>query len=213
MIIEKDLKLSSIYGYPLVDGKCVPDNLADIAKDIIERREEIFPGSTTQSNYDYIKGDWLGYHDYICVEKFPQLKFMLECAAEALDMIGDDYRKYYFKSWINIWPKGQTINPHKHYGKWHGNYVIRDTGTETYYASSNDPLDRIITPIPNYNGHFIMMPGHIWHWGQKNTSDTLRISSAFNLSTWDQVLQEEADDGNNRGSKVRDIVLPLKDYL
>jgi|TARA_B110000908_G_scaffold159624_1_gene201999 hypothetical protein len=208
-----DLKLSSIYSYPLVDGKCVPDNLVAISEEILDRSAEVFPWSEELNNYDYMSGSWETYHDYTCIELFPNLSFMFNCIAESLDLIGDNYQDYYFKSWINVWPKGKTLNPHRHYGTWHGNYVIQDTGTETYYASSNDPFDRIITPIPNYNGHFIMMPGHILHWGQKNTSDTLRISSAFNLSTWDQVLQEEADDGNNRGSKVRDIVLPLKDYL
>ena len=58
-----------------------------------------------------------------------------------------------------------------------------------------------------------MMPGHIWHWGQKNTSDVLRISTAFNLSTWDEILEEEKDDRNSRGRKLRDIVMPLKDYI
>ena len=58
-----------------------------------------------------------------------------------------------------------------------------------------------------------MMPGHIWHWGQKNTSDVLRISTAFNLSTWSQLKEEEQDNRNGRGDKLRDIVLPLKDCL
>ena len=160
-----------------------------------------------------MSGSWRTYHDYTCIEVFPKLKFIFECIVESLDLVGDTYQDYYFKSWINVWPKGKTLNPHKHYGKWHGNYVIRDTGTETYYASSNDPFDRTITPIPNYNGHFIMMPGHIWHWGQKNTSDVLRISTAFNLSTWDEILEEEKDDRNSRGRKLRDIVMPLKDYI
>ncbi len=211
--MEIDLELSTIFDYPLVEGKCVPDNLPDIAQDIINRREEIFPGSTTESNYNYIEGDWKGYHDYVCIEKFPQLKFMLECIGKALDMIGEDYKQYYFKSWINIWSKGQTINPHKHYGEWHGNYVIQDTGTETYYASQQEVQGREIVPLQNFDGHFVMMPGHIWHWGQKNQEDKLRVSSAFNLSTWDQVLQEEKDNVLDRGSKIKHIVLPLKDYL
>jgi hypothetical protein len=160
-----------------------------------------------------MSGSWRTYHDYTCIEVFPKLKFIFGCIAEALELVGNDYQDYYFKSWINVWPKGKTLDPHKHYGDWHGNYVIRDTGTETYYASSNDPFDRVITPIPNYNGHFIMMPGHIWHWGQKNTSDVLRISTAFNLSTWSQLKEEEQDNRNGRGDKLRDIVLPLKDCL
>lgn len=208
-----DLKLSSIYGYPLVDGKHVPDDLDAIGDEIIERSSEIFPWEDELDNYDYMSGSWRTYHDYTCIEVFPKLKFIFGCIAEALEVVGNDYQDYYFKSWINVWPKGKTLGPHKHYGDWHGNYVIRDTGTETYYASSNDPFDRIITPIPNYNGHFIMMPGHIWHWGQKNTSDVLRISTAFNLSTWSQLKEEEQDNRNDRGDKLRDIVLPLKDYL
>ena len=208
--MNTQLTLKKIFNaYPLVEGKCLPDNLSSIAENIVSRKEEIFPGSDFDAGYDYIANDWKGYHDYVCLEKFPQLSFMLEAVAESLELIGDDYTKYFFKSWINIWPKGQTIGYHKHYGTWHGNFVIRDTGTLTYYASSELPGDREVVALKNFNGHFVFMPGHIWHWGQKNTSSTLRISSAFNLSTWDEVLLEEKESH----PKIKDVVLPLKDYI
>ena len=116
-----DLKLSSIYSYPLVDGKCVPDNLVAISEEILDRSAEVFPWSEELNNYDYMSGSWETYHDYTCIELFPNLSFMFNCIAESLDLIGDNYQDYYFKSWINVWPKGKTLNPHRHYGTWHGN--------------------------------------------------------------------------------------------
>jgi len=212
-IVEKDLQLSTIFGYPKVEGTLLFAEQNDLIYDILDRRDEIFPGSKNDPNYDYIKGDWYGYHDYICVETFPQLKSLFPHIAECLDMVGDTYKDYYFKSWINIWSKGQTIEPHKHYGVWHGNYVIQDTGTETYYASHHEVQKRKIVPLQNFNGHFVMMPSHILHWGQKNEQDKLRVSSAFNICTWDQVILESEDDQDNRGKKVKDIYIPLSDYV
>ena len=46
-----DLKLSNIYGYPLVDGKYVPPELETIGDEIIDRSSEIFPWDEELDNY------------------------------------------------------------------------------------------------------------------------------------------------------------------
>ena len=72
-------------------------------------------------DYNYPSFDWASYHDYKCIDVFPSLKFLFPYIKQCLDIVGDkDYNKYYFKSWVNIWPKGQQIIRHNHYGVWHG---------------------------------------------------------------------------------------------
>lgn len=213
LITEKTLTLDSLFGFPKIEGKIIPDSLSEITSDIISRREEIFPGSTTTENYDFINGDWYGYHNYSCIEKFPSLKFLFPIIAESLELAGDNYKEYYFKSWINIWSKKQSINPHRHHGEWHGYYVLRDTGTLTYYTDGDVPAQRKIVPLTNYDGHFVMLPAHILHWAQKNPLNEWRVSMGYNLSTWDQILLEEKDNSFNRTDKLRNVILPLKEYI
>jgi len=114
---------------------------------------------------------------------------------------------------INIWPNKQSINPHIHYGEWHGYFVIKDTGTETYYVDGVEPLKRKIVPLTNYDGHYVFMPAKVWHWAQKNPKKELRLSMGFNLSSWEEVLREEREDAEARGNKIRNVVIPLKDYI
>ncbi len=215
-LLEKNLTLGSMFSYPKVEGKLLPHNLAEIADEIIARREEIYPGCMDVENdedFNYIKTDWNTYHDYVCMDVFPKLRFLFPYIVESLEMVGDSYRDYYFKSWINIWPNKQSINPHIHYGEWHGYFVIRDTGTETYYVDSPEPTNRKIIPLSNFDGHYVFMPANVLHWAQKNPKKELRLSMGFNLSSWDEVLREERENAENRGSKIRNVVLPLKDYI
>lgn len=215
-IVKKVLTLGELFSFPKVEGTIIPDNLKEITDEIIARREEIYPDCMSvenDSDYNYIKTDWYTYHDYVCMNVFPKLKFLFPYIAESLDLVGADYRKYFFKSWINIWPQKQSINPHIHYGEWHGYYVLRDTGTVTYYADSNDYANRKIVPLSNYDGHYVFMPAKIWHWAQKNPKKELRLSMGFNLSSWDEVLREEQDNAEFRGPKIRNVVLPLSDYI
>lgn len=215
-IVKKVLTLGSLFTYPKVEGTIIPDTLKEITDEIINRREEIYPGSKSvvnDSDYNYIKTDWNTYHDYVCMDLFPKLRFLFPYIAESLDMVGDSYKDYYFKSWINIWPNNQSINPHIHYGEWHGYYVLRDTGTVTYYTDGGEPTNRTILPLSNYDGHYVFMPANVLHWAQKNPKKELRLSMGFNLSSWDEVLREETENAENRGSKIRNVVLPLKDYI
>ena len=215
-IVKKVLTLGSLFTYPKVEGTIIPDTLKEITDEIIDRREEIYPGSKSvadDSDYNYIKTDWNTYHDYVCMDLFPKLRFLFPYIAESLDMVGDSYKDYYFKSWINIWPNKQSINPHIHYGQWHGYYVLRDTGTETYYTDGIQPTNRTVVPLSNYDGHYVFMPANVLHWAQKNPKKELRLSMGFNLSSWDEVLREEKENAENRGSKIRKVVLPLKDYI
>jgi hypothetical protein len=115
---------------------------------------------------------------------------------------------------MNIWAKGQRISPHTHYGEWHGYWVLNDTQTETYYAKPDAGVgDRNIYPVQNFDGRIVFAPTNLPHWGKKNTQEELRISMAYNLSTWDEVLREELDLANDTVTKFSEAVLPLKDYL
>lgn len=212
-VVEKNLSLKTIFNFPLVEGKVTFDELDNLNDEIIQRKNEIFPGSTTAENYDYIKSVWYDSYDYICINVFPQLKSLFPIIAESLELVNDNYNDYFFKSWINIWPKGQTINPHRHTGTWVGNFIINDTGTETYYADADEPTKRSIVPLENFNGHFAFMPAHILHWGQKNMKEELRVGYAFNLATWEQVLEEDNLDQHDRKGKVKKVYVPLKDYV
>ena len=136
---------------------------------------------------------------------FPYIKKCLEIAK-------DDYEDYYFKSWINVWPKGQKIIPHRHYGEWHGYYVINDTDTKTYYTYKEDGKNMVV-PLQNYSGHFTFMPAHIVHWADPNPQDALRISTGYNISTLEQLQEEDFENKNERGGKLLDIVTPLKELI
>ena len=139
-----------------------------------------------------------------------KLKFIFPYIAQSLDLMEDSKRDYYFKSWINIWPEGQSIGLHTHYGKWHGYFVIKDTGTTTYYFPKNsiDPV-----PLTNHNGHYVFMSAKIPHLAQTNPSKQLRMSMGFNISDWSEVLREEENNAHGRGPKIRNVIVPLKEYL
>ena len=212
--VDYQLDKKSIGNEVLIDGKIIPSDLREIYHDIVNRRFEIYPHADTTSelDYDYPSFDWASYHEYNCIEVFPQLKFLFPYIKECLELVGDtDYNKYYFKSWINVWPKGQQIIPHSHYGVWHGYYVIKDTGTTTYYQPSRDSQE--VVGLENFDGHFTFMPAHLLHWATPNPQDAMRISTGYNISTLEQLEKEDADNNNDRGGKVKKIVTPLKDLL
>lgn len=198
---------------PLLEGMLIPHNLEEIYKEIIERREEIYPNCLNvknDSDYDYITTDWWTYHDYVAVEKFPKLKLIFPYIAQSLELMEDSYKDYYFKSWINIWPQGQSIGLHTHYGVWHGYFVIKDTGTTTYYYP-REGIESV--PFKNCDGHYMFMSAKIPHIAQNNPSTQLRVSMGFNISSWDEVLREEKKNTHGRGPKIRNVVIPLKEYL
>lgn len=212
-ILKKVLTLGEMFSSPKVEGTVIPYDLDGITSEVIERRAEVFPGCMEDENYDYINGDWQHYHSYVCMDLFPKLQFLMPIILEALEMVNDDYRKYYFKSWINIWPNKQSINPHIHYGEWHGYYVLKDTGTMTYYTDGDIPTQRKIVPLVNHDGHFVFMPAKILHWAQKNPLNDWRVSMGFNLSSWEEILREEQEDEHGRSTQLRNIIIPLKDYI
>tara|TARA_S200002703_G_C3789314_1_gene243524 strand:- start:69 stop:731 length:663 start_codon:yes stop_codon:yes gene_type:complete len=212
--VDYQLDKKSIGNEVLIDGKIIPSDLREIYQDIVARRFEIYPHaeSISELDYNYPSFDWASYHEYTCIEVFPQLKFLFPYIKECLEMVGDtDYDKYFFKSWINIWPKGQQIIPHSHYGVWHGYYVIKDTGTTTYYQPSRDSKE--VVGLDNFDGHFTFMPAHLLHWATPNPQDAMRVSTGYNISTYEQLEKESTDNQNERGDKVRDVVVPLKDLL
>ena len=57
------------------------------------------------------------------------------------------------------------------------------------------------------------MPAHLLHWATPNPQDAMRISTGYNISTLEQLDKEDADNNNDRGGKVKNIVTPLKDLL
>lgn len=175
-----------INGKPVFDGQYRPSNLNEIFDDIVLRKDEIYPPNTK----NYIKADWKHYHDKIVLENFPSLVFIVELVRGCLESIDVDWTDYYFKSWINIWPKSQSIGIHNHNGDWHGNYVINDTGTSTFYM---DDETKEVREFKNYNGHFIMMDSDVKHWASQNPKDQFRVSSAFNLMKEEDLRDEERE--------------------
>lgn len=212
--VEYHLEEKNIGDELLIEGSIVPSDLREIYHDIVHRRFEVYPNSENvpETDYDYPSYDWASYHEYKCIDVYPNLRFLFPYIKKCLEMAGDDYEDYYFKSWINVWPKGQKIVPHNHYGVWHGYYVINDTGTKTYYTYKEDGKNMVV-PLQNYSGHFTFMPAHIVHWADPNPLDALRISTGYNISTLEQLEKEDADNNNDRGGKVKNIVTPLKDLL
>lgn len=196
----------------LIEGKLPVDSLNEIYNEIIERREEIYPNYKTSNidSYDFINEEWWTYHDYAAVMKFPKLKIIFPYIAESLQLMQDQCKDYFLKSWVNIWPKGQSIGLHSHYGIWSGYFVIKDTETTTYYYPRGD---RTPVPFKNYDGHFVFTSSKILHMVQNNPSAQLRVSMGFNISDWNEVLREEKSNTNGRGPKLRDILVPLKEYL
>ena len=179
------IKLSKpINGKPVFDGEYKPSNLDKIFDDIVLRKDEIYPPNTE----NYIEADWEHYHDSIVLEKFPSLVFVVELVKDCLESIDVDWSDYYFKSWINIWPKAQSIGIHNHNGDWHGNYVINDTGTSTFYM---DDETKEVREFKNYNGHFIMMDSDVKHWASHNPKNQFRVSTAFNLMKEEDLRDEE----------------------
>jgi|TARA_R100000030_G_scaffold92191_2_gene77686 hypothetical protein len=179
------IKLSKpINGKPVFDGEYKPSNLDKIFDDIVLRKDEIYPPNTE----NYIEADWEHYHDSVVLEKFPSLVFVVELVKDCLESIDVDWSDYYFKSWINIWPKAQSIGIHNHNGDWHGNYVINDTGTSTFYM---DDETKEVREFKNYNGHFIMMDSDVKHWASHNPKNQFRVSTAFNLMKEEDLRDEE----------------------
>ena len=212
--IEVDLEKKNLGNEVLIEGKILPSNLRDIYQDIVKRRFEIYPHAdkTSELDYNYPNFDWASYHDYKCIDVFPELKFLMPYIEQCLQMVGDkNYKDYYFKSWINIWPKGQKIVAHNHYGVWHGYYVIKDTGTTTYYQPDHDVNE--VVGLENYDGHFTFMPAHLLHWATPNPQDAMRISTGYNISTYEQIEIENEQGRNDRGGKILDVVTPLKELL
>lgn len=213
MIIEKDLKLNTLYDTPFIEGKVITDQFREVHDEIVAAREDLFPGSTTTENFNYTATDYTSYRIDV-MHRFPKLKSVIPVIVEMLEMVNQDPRDFYLKSWINIWAKGQCISPHVHYGEWHGYWVLNDTQTETYYSKPDARVgNRNIYPVQNFNGRIVFAQSNLPHWGKKNTQEELRISMAYNLSTWSEVLREEADTVNDTVIKFRDEVLPLKDYI
>ena len=212
--IEYHLDKKSIGDELLIEGSIVPSDLREIYHDIVKRRFEVYPNSenVNELDYDYPSYDWATYHEYKCIDVYPNLKLIFPYIKKCLEMAGDDYEDYYFKSWINVWPKGQKIIPHRHYGTWHGYYVINDTGTTTYYTYEEDGKNMVV-PLKNYSGHFTFMPAHILHWADPNPQDAMRISTGYNISTWEEIAQEDADNKNERGGSLMNIITPLKELL
>ena len=57
------------------------------------------------------------------------------------------------------------------------------------------------------------MPAHLLHWATPNPEDAMRISTGYNISTYDQICTEDKQSMNKRGGKIFDVVTPLKDLL
>lgn len=194
---------------PLIEGILHPNNLNDIYNNIVDRRQEIYEGCMVDDDYDYIDAVWNSL-DYCAFDKFPDLRFLLPYLKQSLEMLDDNIDDYFLKSWINIWPQGQSIGYHTHYGTWHGYYVLKDTGTSTYYFPKGveNPV-----PLQNYDGHFVCTSSKVPHLAQINKSQQFRVSVGFNIATWDEILREESNSRDMPKVKIRESTRLLKDYF
>ena len=71
----------------------------------------------------------------------------------------------------------------------------------------------MVVPLKNFSGHFTFMPAHILHWADPNPQDALRISTGYNISTLEEIEKEDADNRNDRGGSLKNIITPLKELL
>jgi len=204
-LIEK----KNLGNFPLVEGKILPDHLDQVYWEILNQRHEIYQGCLDDPDFDYIDAVWSSLN-YNAVDKFPKLDFLLPALKESLQLLNDDIDQYFLKSWINIWPEGQSIGYHTHYGTWHGYYVIKDTGTTTYYFpnGSKEPVG-----LENFDGHFVCTSSKVPHLAQVNKSKTIRMSLGFNIATWDEILREERNSVDLPNIKIRESTRALRDYF
>jgi len=71
----------------------------------------------------------------------------------------------------------------------------------------------MVVPLKNFSGHFTFMPAHILHWADENPQDAMRISTGYNLSTWEEIEQEDQANKNDRGGSLKNIITPLIDLI
>ena len=57
------------------------------------------------------------------------------------------------------------------------------------------------------------MPAHLLHWATPNPQDAMRISTGYNISTYEQIEIENEQGRNDRGGKILNVVTPLKELL
>lgn len=99
--------------------------------------------------------------------------------------------KTYVHCWANVLRKdGRPIAAHHHadghagapqsYSYLSGNVSLQAEGTKTYYEN---PFTDASEGIVNVPGDVILFPSNIRHWTDKNESDNLRISLAFDIIT------------------------------
>lgn len=215
--MKEEYCIKEIFGRPYIDGTVLPKNLSNIYEDILSRMEDVFPESISHTN-DYVSEAWLNSRDYICTEVFPDLKFLFKSAATALELLGHDYKLFYFNSWLQVYSKKQALDPHFHYGSYHGHYMIKDTDTSTFYTNAKKVGDtkvgnknRTVVPLKNYDGHFCMLPSDLIHWGQRNPSDDIRVCVGYNVSTEKDIPRDFKL--KNIGKKYNDVLIPLKNVL
>ena len=203
------LEKKSLGDTPLIEGTLIPTNLQKIYLDILEHRHEIYKGCLEDENYNYIKAVWSSLN-YNAFDKFKQLDFLLPFIKQSLELVNDNIDGYFLKSWINIWPQGQSIGFHTHYGTWHGYYVIKDTETSTYYFPKG-----VGSPVrlKNYDGHFVFTSSKVPHMAQNNPSLNLRMSVGFNIATWDEVVREERNSVDLPEIKIIESTTRLSDYF
>ena len=99
--------------------------------------------------------------------------------------------KTYIHCWANVLRKGgRPIAVHHHadghvdapqsYSYLSGNVSLQADNTKTYYEN---PFTDEFQGIINTPGDLILFPSNIRHWTDKNESDNLRISLAFDIIT------------------------------
>ena len=100
--IEYHLDKKSIGDELLIEGSIIPSDLREIYQDIVKRRFEVYPNSenVNELDYDYPSYDWATYHEYKCIDVYPNLKLIFPYIKKCLEMAGDDYED---STWVRIY--------------------------------------------------------------------------------------------------------------
>ena len=144
------------------------------------------PEWLTQRLWEY------NFFDFNYVEVSYLRDWLKEQYVDYMRQTGLPIGKTYIQCWANkIINNGRNIVPHNHcdahanapcqYSYLSGNICIQAVDTKTYYASPFDMRMRI--GIENQEGEMVFFPSYVMHWTDKNTSETPRLSLAFDIIT------------------------------
>jgi len=143
----------------------------------------------------------------------PELYELYETMQEKISPLLDYNRSYALKSWMNIFRKGENVNPHHHFepefDAWHGFYCV-NVGKNASYTTYKIPDVEKEIVVPSKNGLLVIGRSRDdRHWSSVWEDDTQpRITLAFDICPIDTLIPEE-ENGSFRNCKMN-FFLPFK---